>query len=197
MKQTFVDQRGAHPPSNGLGDLVMYLEAADVQDAPGGGISIAVGLVNDGAHKVSLLNPYELLQFLLNNEAGFPLQLPQPAPSLLVHRADSAAWELDSPFPITEFSRNGHALDVAALNTPVIDLAAHETAVVRFTIDRFVEGGQDRALPPGLYRISAIATLLDAVDAQKSRVLEAPALQVRYAARGGKAQSGPPPAART
>ncbi len=177
MKQNLADKRKARAQSSNLLAATMYLDVSEAQSGQSNGIVAKVGIVNNDLQALALLNPFEMLQFLLVNETGFPVQLPQKAPNLL---SNKKGWTFDSAFPITTFSRNQQALDVGELNHETLRLEAHDTLEAQFVVDRVMDRGKEAELPAGIYGVSCIATLINADNRKESRVLESPTIRVRF-----------------
>lgn len=177
MKQNLTDKREARAQSSNLLVAEMYLDVSEAQSRQGDSIVAKVGIVNNDLQALALLNPFEMLQFLLVDEAGFPVQLPQKVPNL---RRRKKNWTFDSAFPITAFSRNQQALDVGELNHETLRLEAHDTLEAQFVVDRVMDKGKEAELPAGIYGVSCIATLINADNRNESRVLESPTIRVRF-----------------
>lgn len=154
-------------------------------DAParqeGAGFRATFVLVNGIDRPVALINPIDLLQWLLLDDAGAPLPLPSRPSNLRIHRPASAPWKLDSAVPIVEVSRSGDRVDAAMLDTPTVELVARDELAVSFEFGHILEDGTARDLPSGDYRLSCTATLIDAAETQRSRILRCDPLSIAFA----------------
>jgi hypothetical protein len=157
---------GAEPaPAGPLDTLEARLEA----DSPQRGRSLlaAFSLVNAGESALELLNPLDLLQWQLLDGAGAPLGLPDRVPNLRSHPV-GGEWRLNSAIPIAEVIEDGTAANAATLDSPRLTIT-RELAVT-FAFD----------LASGDYRLIAIATLIDASDTNRSRILRSDPLPVSF-----------------
>jgi hypothetical protein len=164
-----------------LGDLARVeaqLNAPARQD--GAGLRATFVLANANAGPVQLVNPVDLLQWQLLDASGAPLVLPSRPSNLRIHRPASAPWELNRAVPIVEVSRAGARADAAVLDTPSVGLESRDELAVTFEFGHILEDGSARELPSGDYRLACTATLIDAIETQRSRILRCEPLGIRF-----------------
>lgn len=160
-----------------LADVEARLEAESPQ--AGQALLATVVLVNAGTARVELINPFDLLSWQLIDERG-PLTLPARSPNLLGHRPASAPWKLDPAMPLVEVRRGGQRIDPAALDSPAVELEAETELAATFGFDRLPEDGGTVELASGDYRLVCLVTLIDAADADRSRIVRSRPLPVRF-----------------
>jgi hypothetical protein len=188
MRHELVDVPGREADPGDLVNLSAYLEAETEQRGTAPGPVVSVGFVNSGKGKLPLLNPFELLQFQVRDEQGFPLRVPSKAPSLLTHKRAGEPWRLESPLPIVSVVRNGRETDPSAVDSEILDIGPGEDYRVSFAIDRFLgrqgdDAGGETAIPDGTYTVRCIATLIHAEQRQTSRILQSDEIEIRFARR--------------
>lgn len=195
MKQHMVDIAG-RPAAESLAGLTGYVEAEPNQEVTGG-LVVSVGLVNDGADEIALINPFALVQFQLRNDRGFPVKIPTRRPPMLVNSPGGEDWSLDGPVRVVGVAHNGQAADPSSVEGRVLRLAGREERVVSFAIERIVEdagpaegtNGQatspEVTLPAGTYQVRGLATLIHAERANESRIVQSEEIEVRLGERAG------------
>jgi hypothetical protein len=151
-----------------LANLEARLDVPSPQE--GGGLRANFALVNAGDERVELLNPLDPLQWQLLDEGGAPLEVPSRAPEILVHRPPSGPWKLDPAVPIVEVRRDGESVDATTLDTSTVELGPRGELATTFEFD----------LASGDYRLSCLATLIDAADTDRSRIVRSERLPVRF-----------------
>lgn len=191
MRRNLVDVQGRDADPRRLAHLSGYLEADPVQE--GSGIALGVGLSNDGDEKLVLLNPFEMTQFLVCDEKGFPLAIPRRTPRLLTPNPTAELWVRDSPVPVREVRRDGQPVDAGLIDTAALTLEPNEEWLVRFELDRLANdpgssnpgspGGTGSPVPNGIYKIRNTLTLIDADYRRASRILQGDEIEVRFVRR--------------
>ena len=166
-------------PEGGVAEVAAYL-AADERQEGTAGLRATFGVMNEGLERVVLLNPFELVQWELLDERGAPLTVPSSPPSLFVHRPRSAPWRLDSPLRILEVRRNGEIHEPDVLDSPSIEIDPAGECAVTFEIDRILDDDGTPPLQAGRYTIACVATLIDAVDTERSRLLRSPPIHILF-----------------
>ncbi|MDA0163040.1 hypothetical protein OM076_22395 [Solirubrobacter ginsenosidimutans] len=138
------DIPGRPPPSGSeIAALSATLDVGDEQPA----LQATVTLEHHGDARVSLLDPWDMLQWQLLDERGAPLALPPRAPALLTGRNSETV-----------------TLDPGGRRSTTVEL------------DQLAGG---RPITAGAYSLGVIATLIDADDTERSRILRADPLPVR------------------
>lgn len=173
------DLTGREIPEGGLAELAAYLAAEERQDGAAG-LRATFGVRNGGHDRVSLLNPFELLQWELSDERGAPLVVPSSPPSLFVHRARSAPWRLDSPLRILEVRRDGRRAAPEVLDTAQLELDPGTEQTVTFEIDRILDDDGTPRLTTGSYGLACVATFIDAVHSDRSRILRSAPIHIAF-----------------
>lgn len=153
-------------PAGALDALTALLEADARQR--GASLRAAFTLHNAGASALALVNPIDLLKWQLVDASGAPVALPERAPNFRLHRPAGAEWKLDSAIPIAGVAQDGAAVDASVLDEPAIRLAADGRLSVTFAFE----------LASGGYALTALATLIDADDPTRSRILRSEPLPV-------------------
>jgi hypothetical protein len=161
-----------------LASLDARLDAQSPQ--AGNGLRATFALVNTGGQPVELLNPLDMLQWQLLDEAGAPLEVPSRPSNVLVQRQSSAPWKLDPAVPLVEVRRTGERIDVAAMDTPTVELEPQGELASTFEFDRTLKDGAAVELASGDYRLVCLATLIDATDTDRSRIVRSNPLPVRF-----------------
>jgi hypothetical protein len=146
----------------------------------GAGLRATFVLTNENDQPVELINPVDLLQWLVLDDAGAPVALPNRPANLRVHRPASAPWKLNSAVPIVEVSLAGKQADAAVLDTPTVELAPRDELAVTFEFGDILEDGTALELPSGDYRLVCTATVIDGIETQRSRILRCEPLAIRY-----------------
>lgn len=152
-----------------LAGVQARLDAASPQR--GSSLRATVALANAGSGAVDLLNPFDLIQWQLLDDAGAPLEVPSRAPNLMVNRAAAAPWKLDTAVPITEVQRDSVPADAAELDSAAVSLAAGGELAVTYEFGQVLKEGSPVDLAGGEYRLICLATLIDAADTDRSRIL--------------------------
>ena len=174
--ETLHDLPESTPAKGELAQLDARLEAASEQQ--GRGLRATLALANASAAEIDLLNPVDLLRWQLLDATGAALDLPQRVPNLRVRRPADSAWKLDSAVPVIAVRRDGREVDPAVLDTPRLSLKVGAELAVTFEFDRTVRDGQSVELPSGDYRLVCLATLIDAADTQRTRIVRCDPLPV-------------------
>jgi hypothetical protein len=167
---------------DGLARVAAYLTADELQEGAAG-LRVTFGVVNEGLERVALLNPFELAQWELLDEAGAPLTVPSSPPSLFVHRPRSAPWRLDSPLRILEVRRDGRAVEPGVLDSPSLEIDPAGECAVTFEIDRVLDDDGTPPLQAGGYAIACVVTLIDAADTERSRILRSRPIRIHFQPR--------------
>ena len=158
-----------------MGAVVAFLEAEPDQRGAEG-IVVHVGVGNAGPGPVEVLNPFEVVQFQVLDEGGFPVPLPARPPRLLV---EPPGGDHPPALPVVGAWRDGRPDDGARIDARVVEVGSGEDVRVAMAIgDRRSDPAGRQALEDGRYRIGAILTLIDARDPSSSRVLQAAPLDV-------------------
>jgi hypothetical protein len=179
-RSELTDVPGRDLPEDGeLGDVAGMLAADDEQDETTG-IRVTLALEHHGEAAISLLNPFEMVQWQLLDERGAPLALPQRAPNLLVIGEQAGSWIEDGPLRVVEAHRDDARIAPEALDTRTVTLEPGEHLAATFELHRLADG----TLPPtGSYGITCVATLIDADHPDRSRILRADPVRVRTGSR--------------
>ncbi len=175
------DVPGRDLPEDGELLGVAALIAAEDEQTATAGLRVTLAFEHHGDAAVSLLNPFEMVQWQLLDERGAPLDLPQRAPNLLVIGGPADSWIEDGPLRLVEAHRGGAALAPEALDTRTTELEPGDHLAGTFELHRLADG---RPLPPGTYGITCVVTLIDAEHPDRSRILRADPLRVRTAPGG-------------
>jgi hypothetical protein len=179
MKQLFVDSREPRLKSDDLLNVSMSLEVDANQKAQAAGIIADIWIENSNEKMVSLLNPFEMLQFLLVDEAGFPLKLPQKPPNLLII-SKNRKWKFDVAFPVANFFENGQEVSLSEIEKEILVLPGNGWQKARFIINRIIDSEQELPLPTGTYGIQCVGPLINAENREDSRALESPRVTVQF-----------------
>ena len=159
----------APPESPGSLDALQAFVEAESQQRRAR-LLAAFALINASGKRLDLLNPLDLLQWQLLDDAGAPVALPERPPNLRVHRPAGEPWRLNSAIPVASVTQDGAATDAAMLDSPALGLEPEARLAVTFAFD----------LPSGSYRLAALATLIDARDTSSARVLRSEPLAIRF-----------------
>jgi hypothetical protein len=183
MRRALRDIAGFQVASS-LAGLAGWLEAETEQENPSG-IVVIVVFGNQGDAEIAIVNPFPLVQFRVLDAAGLPVDVPAKPPPVFGHYADGEDWSLTGPVPVAGAWRNDRAVEPNELAGRVIRFPAGDECRVAFLIGQVTLPSTPSAvdLPPGTYRVTIIATLIDPDDASRSRILESDTIEVRYARR--------------
>ena len=152
------------------------LLAADDEQAGRAGLRATLALEHHGDEAISLLNPFEMLQWQLLDERGAPLPIPQRAPSLLVVGEQTGSWTAQGALRVVEAHRDDEPLATTALDTRTVVIEPGGHIAATFALDHLANG---QPLTDGTYGISCVATLINAGHPDMSRILRADPVHVR------------------
>lgn len=179
MKKLFTDSREPRLETNALQGIEFSLEVDETQKGKAKGIVATVMVKNHNDDEVTVLNPFETMQFLLVDAEGAPIDLPQKAPNLLLNRKGKN-WEWDVVFPISAYFENEHEVDPSKIENEILTIPANASLTAQFTINRIMGSGKETPLPSGKYGIQAVTPLINADNRNESRALESPRITVQY-----------------
>lgn len=184
MRTRLVDIAGRHPAPR-LGGLVAELEVEPAQT--GDGLRARVSLANRGELASVLLNPLVLIQFALQDGAGYPVPLPEKPSPLLVNAFGAEDWTFAGGPPVVVATWNGNAVASNQLEGERLRLAAGDEIAAVFLLDRALGATPTLGaaeftipIPGGRYAIGCLLTLIDAEQPALSRILEATPLAARF-----------------
>jgi hypothetical protein len=195
MRQDLLDIQEHMAKQGSLKDLVVYLEVEPAQKDKTNGIEVRLGIINNGNQEIYLLNPFNILQFQVMKQMGYPLKIPTKPPNLLINDRGGDGGRIEPALKIVRVLRNNQAVEIRNINEEVLKIAAHEEYQVYFEIDRLLEeqsrstpsGGASEyvevSIPDGVYRIRCIATLINSSNTQESRILQSQGVQVDFLKR--------------
>jgi hypothetical protein len=86
-----------------------------------------------------------------------------------------------SPVRIVHVETNGATVDASELDTPVITLDAGGEQAVTYELDEIIEHGVTVEPRAGRYAIGAMATLIDALEPESSRIVSSRPIDVGFA----------------
>jgi hypothetical protein len=144
------------------------IEAASPQS--GDSLRVTFAIANTAIEPVEILNPIDLLQWQLLDETGMPLELPRRVPNLRVHRPADVPWKLDSAIPIVEVRKDGERAHAASLDARTLTLGPDGELAVTFGF----------GVPAGDYRLTCLATIIDAADTDMSRIVRSGPVPIRF-----------------
>jgi hypothetical protein len=183
MKRDLTDISG-RPVAHSLSTLSAQLDVSTLQEKRADGLVASLAIANHGGQDVSLLNPFELVQFQLLDAKGYPLTVPMKPPSLLVHRPDGQSWRTNNPLRVIAVRKNNQAVDASLVDGKALTLAAGDEYEVTFEIDHVREkrngSDVDIPIPDGEYKIGCIATLINSADTNESRILQSLPIEVHF-----------------
>jgi hypothetical protein len=176
-RRELTDIPGRDLPRDGELNGVGAVLAAGDEQAGHPGLRATLALEHHGDEAISLLNPFEMVQWQLLDERGAPLPVPQRAPSLLVIGDQAGSWIEEGPLRVVEVHRGREALATAALDTRTVLLEPSDHLAATFELHRLAGG---EPLTGGTYAIGCVATLIDADHPDRSRILRADPVQVSF-----------------
>lgn len=176
-RRELTDLPGRELPRDGELTSVGALLAAEDEQTGRPGLRVTLALEHHGDEVISLLNPFEMVQWQLLDERGAPLPVPQRAPSLLVIGEQAGSWTEEGPLRVVEAHRSGEALTHRALDTRTVVLEPGDHMAATFELDHLAN---DQPLAGGTYGIGCVTTMIDADHPDRSRILRADPVQVRF-----------------
>lgn len=147
-----------------LSDLTVHAVIAPVQDARSGGIALVLEYLNQGRRDVELFNPIDHIQYMILDDAGYPVNTPPYAPRLLIHTKEKSDLRLEDKFLIVSIRENDRDKDVqeeVLKETIIMASGARYDVTVR--IQKIIDARSPDTpinIPPGAYTIVLTCTLV-------------------------------------
>jgi len=182
-KGTLKDISG-RPAAKSLASFSVVLDVEPKQIRRDAGVVASIAITNSGKSQQTLVNPFELIQFQLTDDKGFPIKLATKPPAMLVHRATNEGWRVNNPIQVLGVTGNGQAIDITSVDDSKILFSPGAELRVTYRIDH-VRQAVDQAekeapIAEGRYGVAVTATLIDSADTKQSRILQVAPLTVEF-----------------